>query len=91
MSACVFERGVTGALMTDRARRRVRATIQDVARIAQVSVGTASNVLNNPELVAPSTRARVIEAIQGTGFVRSTAAHQLRVGKAVRWASSCWT
>ena len=49
--------------------------------MAQVSLGTASNVLNNPQLVAPSTRARVIEAIQGTGFVRSTAAHQLRVGK----------
>jgi LacI family transcriptional regulator len=49
--------------------------------MAQVSVGTASNVLNNPELVAPSTRARVIEAIKRTGFVRSTAAHQLRVGK----------
>lgn len=49
--------------------------------MAQVSVGTASNVLNNPELVAPSTRARVLEAIQGTGFVRSTAAQQLRVGE----------
>jgi LacI family transcriptional regulator len=69
------------ALMTDRAGRRARATIRDVAQMAQVSIGTASNVLNNPELVAPSTRARVIEAINGTGFVRSTAAHQLRVGK----------
>jgi LacI family transcriptional regulator len=49
--------------------------------MAQVSLGTASNVLNNPELVAPSTRARVLEAIQGTGFVRSTAAQQLRVGE----------
>ncbi len=67
--------------MTDRAPRRLRATIRDVAEMAEVSLGTASNVLNNPELVAPSTRARVIKAIKGTEFVRSTAAHQLRVGK----------
>jgi LacI family transcriptional regulator len=38
-------------------------------------------VLNNPSVVAPRTRARVLEAIEQTGFVRSTAAHQLRVGK----------
>jgi hypothetical protein len=53
--------------MTDGARRRARATIRAVAQMAQVSIGTASNVLNNPELVAPSTRARVIEAIRGPG------------------------
>jgi LacI family transcriptional regulator len=40
-----------------------------------------SNVLNNPEVVALPTRQRVLEAIDRTGFVRSTAAHQLRVGK----------
>jgi LacI family transcriptional regulator len=68
------------ALVTDRARWGARATLRDVAHLAQVSLGTASNVLNNPELVAPSTRARVLEAIQRTRFVRSTAAQQLRVG-----------
>ena len=40
-----------------------------------------SNVLNNPEVVAAPTRRRVLDAIEKTGFVRSTAAHQLRVGK----------
>jgi LacI family transcriptional regulator len=58
-----------------------RVTIREVARLAQVSLGTVSNVLNNPNMVAPLTRARVLEAIETTGFVRSTAAHQLRVGK----------
>lgn len=58
-----------------------RVTIREVARLAQVSLGTVSNVLNNPNLVAPTTRARVLGAIEETGFVRSTAAHQLRVGK----------
>jgi LacI family transcriptional regulator len=59
----------------------VRVTIREVARLAQVSLGTVSNTLNNPNVVAPRTRARVLEAIEQTGFVRSTAAHQLRVGK----------
>lgn len=59
----------------------VRVTIREIARLAQVSLGTVSNVLNNPKMVAPPTRARVLEAIEQTGFVRSTAAHQLRVGK----------
>jgi LacI family transcriptional regulator len=58
-----------------------RVTIREVAHLAQVSLGTVSNVLNNPGVVAPPTRLRVLDAIEKTGFVRSTAAHQLRVGK----------
>lgn len=58
-----------------------RATIRDVALRAGVSLGTVSNVLNRPELVAPETRQRVLDAISDTGFVRSSAAHQLRAGK----------
>lgn len=55
-------------------------TICDVAELAEVSLGTASNVLNHPDLVAPATQARVLEAIEQLGFVRSSAAHQLRGG-----------
>jgi LacI family transcriptional regulator, galactose operon repressor len=58
-------------------------TIRDVARLAGVSLGTASNVLNNPDVVAAPTRRRVLDAIAKTGFVRSTAALQLRVGKSL--------
>lgn len=58
-----------------------RVTIREVADLARVSIGTVSNVLNNPSLVAPVTRERVRAAIAETGFVRSTAAHQLRGGK----------
>lgn len=54
-----------------------------MARLAGVSLGTASNVLNNPEVVAAATRERVLQAIAKTGFVRSTAAHQLRVGRSL--------
>jgi LacI family transcriptional regulator len=60
-----------------------RVTISEVARLAHVSVGTVSNVLNNPSSVAAATRSRVLEAIDRTGFVRSKAAHQLRVGKSL--------
>ncbi|MGI8867984.1 MAG: LacI family DNA-binding transcriptional regulator [Mycobacteriales bacterium] len=57
-----------------------RASIKDVAARAGVSVGTVSNVLNNPERVADDTRERVREAIVALGFVRSGAARQLRAG-----------
>ena len=57
-----------------------RVTIRDVAEQAGVSLGTASNVLNRPDRVAPATRDRVLEVIDRLGFVRSSAAHQMRSG-----------
>jgi LacI family transcriptional regulator, galactose operon repressor len=58
-----------------------RRSIRDVALLAGVSVGTVSNVLNNPELVAETTRSRVQRAIDDLGFVRNGSARQLRAGK----------
>lgn len=57
------------------------SSIRDVARAAGVSVGTVSNVLNRPEIVAPGTVSRVHEAIERLGFVRNDAARQLRAGR----------
>jgi LacI family transcriptional regulator len=57
-----------------------RVTIRDVAEQAGVSLGTASNVLNRPDRVAADTLARVLEVIDQLGFVRSSAAHQMRGG-----------
>ena len=54
--------------------------MKDVARQAGVSVGTVSNVLNRPDLVAPDTRRRVLGAIDALGFVRNESARQLRAG-----------
>ena len=59
-----------------------RATsISDVAARAGVSMGTVSNVLNHPELVAAGTRARVEAAIVELGFVRNESARQLGSGR----------
>lgn len=56
------------------------ASIKDVARLAGVSVGTVSNVLNRPDAVRPERRERVERAIAALGFVRSEPARQLRAG-----------
>ena len=57
------------------------ASIKDVARLAGVSVGTVSNVLNRPDRVSDETVARVRAAIDELAFVRNDAARQLRVGR----------
>jgi LacI family transcriptional regulator len=56
------------------------AGIKDVARLAGVSAGTVSNVLNRPELVRPEMRAKVQRAIAELGFVRNESARHLRGG-----------
>ncbi|GAB7043009.1 MULTISPECIES: LacI family DNA-binding transcriptional regulator [Catenuloplanes] len=56
-------------------------SIRDVALHAGVSVGTVSNVLNRPDIVAPSTRTRVLDAITALGFVPNESARQLRRGR----------
>ncbi|TNU74051.1 LacI family transcriptional regulator [Miniimonas arenae] len=61
---------------------RHRPSVMDVARLARVSVGTVSNVLNRPERVSPRTRSRVESAIAELEFVPSESARQLRAGRA---------
>lgn len=55
-------------------------SVKDVAALAQVSVGTVSNVLNRPDRVSMATAQRVQQAIDELGFVRNDAARQLRAG-----------
>lgn len=56
-------------------------SVRDVAKKAGVSVGTVSNVLNNPDKVSSKSVAKVQNAIDLLGFVRNDAARQLRAGK----------
>jgi LacI family transcriptional regulator len=55
-------------------------SIRDVARVAGVSVGTVSNVLNKPEEVSPESIARVRRAISDLGYIRNDTARHLRAG-----------
>ncbi|MQY14977.1 hypothetical protein SRB5_51540 [Streptomyces sp. RB5] len=67
------------------AARQIGAKLVDVARRAEVSPATVSNVLNRPDTVAERTRLKVEEAIASLGYVRTgqsgeTAAHWRRTG-----------
>lgn len=55
-------------------------SLRDVAKAAKVSVGTVSNVLNRPDVVAPATLARVQNTIKELGFVPNGFARHLRSG-----------
>lgn len=67
---------------TNETRDRPRPVMTDVARLAGVSLGTVSNVLNTPNLVAAGTRERVERAIEELGFVRNRTARSLAMGRA---------
>ena len=58
-----------------------RTSIQDVASLAGVSVGTVSNVLNHPHRVSARTRERVQAAVEKLDYVRNESARQLRAGQ----------
>ena len=55
-------------------------SVKDVAAAAGVSLGTVSNVMNRPEMVAAGTKERVERAMAELGFVRNESARQLRAG-----------
>ncbi|MBD8162900.1 LacI family DNA-binding transcriptional regulator [Erwinia persicina] len=44
-------------------------TLEDVARLAGLSPMTVSRAINKPQVVRPATVARVMEAIQATGYI----------------------
>ncbi|SPL89870.1 Transcriptional regulator, LacI family [[Actinomadura] parvosata subsp. kistnae] len=58
-----------------------KVTIADVARYANVSRQTVSNVLNSPEVVKEETRQRVLDAVEALGYRVSAAARQMRTGR----------
>src|SRR3954449_11250296 len=58
-----------------------KVTISTVARHAQVSRQTVSNVLNSPDVVRQDTRQRVLDAIEALGYRTHRAARQMRTGR----------
>lgn len=57
------------------------ATIEDVARLAEVSIATVSRAIHTPEKVAKTTRQRVNQAIAITGYTTNAMARSLRMGR----------
>lgn len=58
-----------------------KATIRDVARLANVSVATVSRILNDKPDVSEETRHKVIDAIDELGYARSMQWQQITSGK----------
>ena len=54
-------------------------TIFDVAKRAGVSIATVSRVLTQPDVVAPTTRRRVLAAVERLGYAPNASAKNLRV------------
>ncbi len=68
--------------MTDAAKPRGRATIKDVAKAAEVSPMTVSNVLNGRlQFVSAATKKRVEREIERLGYRRQANARNLRVAE----------
>jgi LacI family transcriptional regulator len=54
------------------------ANIRDVAQLAGVSLGTVSNAINRPELLASTTLQRIQKVIEELEFVPNASARNLR-------------
>jgi LacI family transcriptional regulator len=62
--------------------KRNFATIRDVARIAGVSIATVSATVNGTAFVSPALRARVLKAVDETGYAPDGVARSLKRGVA---------
>src|SRR5690606_20272138 len=58
-----------------------RPSMADVAGRAGVSYQTVSRVLNEPQIVRPDTRERVLAAIAELGYTRNRAARALKTSR----------
>ena len=56
------------------------STLYDVAREAEVSIATVTRVVHGQEQVRPTTRRRVLEAIEALGYIPDGAGQSLAPG-----------
>ena len=56
-------------------------TMHDVARLADVSIKTVSNVLNDYPNIRPATKQRVLDAIDALDYTPNLTARGLRSGR----------
>lgn len=64
-----------------KANQKDNPGIKDVARLAEVSIGTVDRVLNNRSGVAEATKEKVLRIIQETGYKKNLAASRLKLAK----------
>ncbi|WP_417795489.1 LacI family DNA-binding transcriptional regulator [Terasakiella pusilla] len=57
--------------------KSTKPRLEDVAKLAGVSLGSASNALSSPQSVKPATLRKVEEAVRKLGYVRNAAARAL--------------
>ena len=76
---------IKSAKAVRRGSHPARPTVKDVARIAKVSVGTVSRVINNNKTVGSDIRQRVQEIMARLKFIPDTTAQGMR-GKSKRTA-----
>lgn len=83
LAGAASRRVAVSAPVTERSRvsQSPRLSMRDVADMANVSVGTVSNVVNNPDRVLPATRQRVLDAIRTLGWSPNQQAQALRAGR----------
>jgi LacI family transcriptional regulator len=55
-----------------------KPTIEDVARLANVSIATVSRVINNQGGVRKATEERIVSAIEELGYIRSAVARSMK-------------
>jgi DNA-binding LacI/PurR family transcriptional regulator len=72
---------VDGASLPDRTNRPRAVSMADVAAVAEVSEMTVSRVVNGGRRVHPTTRRRVVEAMEALGYRPNLAARSLATGK----------
>ena len=73
--------GKSFPLMLDNARMKTLPSIDEVARLAGVSIATVSRVINNSKPVNPETRQRVERVIAATGYRANAAGRSLAMAQ----------
>jgi DNA-binding LacI/PurR family transcriptional regulator len=64
--------------MKNTKRIKKRSTMEDVARMAGVTIGTVSHVINGTATISAATTARVKEAIEKLNYIPNVAAQNMR-------------
>jgi LacI family transcriptional regulator len=77
---CTLTQPVAQTLAAVSIQEHLVITMRDVARLAGVSITTVSHVVNSTRSVAPETRAKVLGAIEDTGYTGDAIARSLVTG-----------